>query len=90
MTLHEKLRKQVGDIQGTVDTEKEWWDKRRATIEAEFMKELEEDATPKPATKKTAKEEEPAVVDKGAPAPSAPAANSPVDSPAGKKKKGRK
>lgn len=35
------LRKKVDDIQAQTDAEKEWWEKRRATISSDFMKELD-------------------------------------------------
>lgn len=36
------IRKRVEDIQAQVKTEREWWDKRRAKIQSDFMKELDE------------------------------------------------
>lgn len=35
------LRKKLEDIQAQTDAEKEWWEKRRATISSDFMKELD-------------------------------------------------
>jgi translocation protein SEC66 len=35
------LRKRLDDIQSQTTAEKEWWEKRRASIEAGFMKELD-------------------------------------------------
>jgi len=45
------LRKRLEEIQAQTAAEKEWWEKRRASIEADFMKEL--DSAPA-ATAKTA------------------------------------
>ncbi|TEA22768.1 Translocation protein sec66 [Colletotrichum sidae] len=36
------VRDRLDEIQKTVDQEKEWWEKRRSTIQTEFMKELDE------------------------------------------------
>ncbi|TVY24988.1 Translocation protein [Lachnellula hyalina] len=35
------LRKKLQDIQSQAPAEKEWWERRRASIQSEFMKELE-------------------------------------------------
>ncbi|TVY17952.1 Translocation protein sec66 [Lachnellula arida] len=35
------LRKKLEDIQSQAPAEKEWWERRRASIQSEFMKELE-------------------------------------------------
>ena len=39
------IRKRIEDIQAQVKTEREWWDKRRAKIQSDFMKELDEPKT---------------------------------------------
>lgn len=39
------LRERLDEIQAQVDQEKEWWEKRRATVRSEFMKELEGEET---------------------------------------------
>ena len=36
------IRKRVNDIQAQVKAERDWWDKRRAKIQSDFMKELDE------------------------------------------------
>ncbi|ESZ99255.1 translocation protein (sec66)-like protein [Sclerotinia borealis F-4128] len=41
------LRKKLDDVQAKTASEKEWWEKRRASIQAEFMKELDEEAEAK-------------------------------------------
>lgn len=39
------FRNRLDEIQGKAASEKEWWEKRRATVQTEFMKELETPAT---------------------------------------------
>jgi translocation protein SEC66 len=85
MAINERLRKRIDDIQGTVDEEKAWWDKRRATIQSEFMKELDDEEAEKRS------EDDAVLVDAGTPAPTVPsAASTPAGTPSGKKKKGKK
>lgn len=36
------MRNRLEEVANTVDQEKEWWEKRRANIQTEFMKELDE------------------------------------------------
>ncbi|KXH67957.1 preprotein translocase subunit Sec66 [Colletotrichum salicis] len=36
------VRNRLEEVQNTVEQEKAWWDKRRSTIQTEFMKELDE------------------------------------------------
>jgi translocation protein SEC66 len=36
------LRKRLDEIQAQAAAEKEWWEKRRATIQKDFMQELEQ------------------------------------------------
>lgn len=48
------FRKKLDDIQSQTPSEKEWWEKRRASIQSEFMKELDGDVsttTTTPASK---------------------------------------
>jgi translocation protein SEC66 len=45
------FREKLNDIQSQTTAEKEWWEKRRASIEAGFMKEL--DAAPSTTPKTT-------------------------------------
>lgn len=35
------MRKRLDDIQDTMQSEKAWWEKRRAAIQSDFMKELD-------------------------------------------------
>ncbi|TPX14237.1 uncharacterized protein E0L32_000631 [Thyridium curvatum] len=41
------LRTRLDEIQAQADAEKEWWEKRRASISQDFMKELDEDESAK-------------------------------------------
>ncbi|KAK1768309.1 putative translocation protein sec66 protein [Phialemonium atrogriseum] len=72
------LRKRLDDIQAQAESEKEWWEKRRSTIQQDFMKEL--DQSEKGASS-VASEDEPILVD----------GDTPSATPSGsKKKKGKK
>ncbi|TGO18140.1 hypothetical protein BTUL_0012g00850 [Botrytis tulipae] len=42
-----QFRKSLDDIQARTQSEKEWWEKRRASIQSEFMKELDQEAEAK-------------------------------------------
>lgn len=44
------LRQKFEEIQAQGKADREWWDKKRATTQAEFMKELEAEATPPQST----------------------------------------
>ncbi|KAF2836311.1 translocation protein-like protein sec66, partial [Patellaria atrata CBS 101060] len=45
MVNNSSLRDRLTELQGTVPSEKAWWEKKKATIQSEFMKELDnEDA----------------------------------------------
>jgi len=71
------LRERLDEIQAQQESEKEWWEKRRATIKDGFMKELEDDTE----KSKIASEDEPVLVE----------TNTPSATPSGsKKKKGKK
>ncbi len=37
------LREKLNAIQSQVESEREWWEKRKASIQADFMKELDEE-----------------------------------------------
>lgn len=50
------VRKKIDELQSQTKTEKEWWDKKKANVQAEFMKELETEhtlASPTPKTSTT-------------------------------------
>ncbi|KAI5923263.1 Sec62/63 complex, subunit Sec66 [Camillea tinctor] len=71
------LRSRLEEIEAKTESEKQWWEKRRETIQKDFMKELDEDAT-KDSTK-GASDDDGVLVD----------ATTPASTP-GKKKKGGK
>lgn len=43
MNQNRLVRERMAEIQGQMETEKEWWEKRRAGIQSDFMKELEQE-----------------------------------------------
>lgn len=64
------LRERVTEIQGTAETEKKWWANRRASIQSEFMKELDEDAAAKnksATARRRGSEEDAVLVEAGGP-----------------------
>jgi translocation protein SEC66 len=65
-----QLRKRLDEIQAQAATEKEWWEKKRATIQSEFMKELDgAPTTPaKSSTGKAGSDEDAILVEGGGPA----------------------
>jgi len=65
------FRNRLDEIQAQTDTEKEWWEKRRAAIESDFMKELDAPAeTTKavPTTSKSISDEDTVLVENENPA----------------------
>lgn len=48
MLLNNKVRDHVAEVQGQVDSEKEWWEKRREQIRSDLYKELDGDKTAAP------------------------------------------
>ncbi|KAL2134750.1 hypothetical protein VTI74DRAFT_10906 [Chaetomium olivicolor] len=79
------LRDRLEEIEAQTEREKEWWEKRRASIKNEFMKELDKESkdTPKKEPQaKAASEDEAVLVDTNMP--------SATPSGASKKKKGKK
>jgi translocation protein SEC66 len=65
-----QLRKRLDEIQSQAAAEKEWWEKKRATIQSEFMKELDGiPTTPaKSSTGKAGSDEDAILVESGGPA----------------------
>ncbi|KAK8089050.1 translocation protein S66 [Apiospora hydei] len=59
------LRSRLDEIQNKAAAEKEWWEKRRETIQTEFMKELEEE--PAKGGLKIGSDDEAVLVDSGHP-----------------------
>ncbi len=45
MAANGMLRKRIDELQSQTKSEKEWWDQRRATIQTDFMKELDQGTT---------------------------------------------
>ncbi|KAL2269807.1 hypothetical protein VTJ83DRAFT_1991 [Remersonia thermophila] len=90
------LRDRLQEIEKNAEADKEWWEKRRATLQSELTKELDDEAASDkgsqshqsqadaPTNRTTASEEDAVLVD--ADTPSAPA----TPSGASKKKKGKK
>lgn len=55
MAQNTNLREQLSEILSTAQSEREWWDQRRATLQDELLKELDEEKKPeekKPEEKK--------------------------------------
>ncbi|KAI1345109.1 Sec62/63 complex, subunit Sec66 [Xylariaceae sp. FL0016] len=77
INANEMLRTRILEIEAKTDSEKEWWEKRRETIQKDFLKELDEDET-KESTKGTS-DEDGVLVEPNTPG-----------TPSGKKKKGKK
>ncbi|KAH8815108.1 Pre protein translocase subunit Sec66-domain-containing protein [Xylogone sp. PMI_703] len=63
------FRKRLDEIQSQTEAEKQWWEKRRASIQTEFMKELDASpaTSPKPATGKISSDEDAVLVEAGSP-----------------------
>ncbi|KAH8885171.1 pre protein translocase subunit Sec66 [Thozetella sp. PMI_491] len=78
------FRKRVDEIQDQVVAEKEWWQKRKAGIQTDFMKELDEEETNKTQAKAVHSEDEPVLVDGNTPSAT------PSATPSKKKNKGKK
>lgn len=70
-----ELRERLEEIQAQADKEKEWWEKKRASVQDEFLKELEGEKTQHT-------DEEPVLVDT--------TSESPVGTPSKKKNKAKK
>ncbi|KAK5140914.1 Translocation protein S66 [Rachicladosporium monterosium] len=74
------IKQRMAEIQDTLESEKAWWDKKRAVIQSHFMKELEEadgkpaeeakaaDAAPVPNKKNGSSDDDAVIVEAGGPA----------------------
>ena len=64
------LKERVAEIQSQLESEKAWWENRRAGIQSDFMKELETDGKPvEVAQRKTGSSDDDTVlVEAGGPA----------------------
>jgi translocation protein SEC66 len=49
MAQNTQLRERLNEILSTAPAEKTWWDERKATIQSDFMKELDDEKTEKAA-----------------------------------------
>ena len=101
MVNNEALRQKVAEIQAQGKADREWWDKERATIQSNFMKELDEKSgtgagigTLKPnaaaGAEKGGSDEDAVLVESGEPAASGSAANSSSKGGTSRKRKGKK
>lgn len=71
MMNHAIIRGRIEEVQAQAKAEREWWDKRRARIESDFMKELDGTASAtKPTTpgEKVGSDEDAVIVEGGGPA----------------------
>jgi translocation protein SEC66 len=79
------IRKRMDELQATQESEREWWDRKKASIQSDFMKELDQE----PAAAKSApagsraSDDDAVLVEAGGPADKSGVAG-------GKKKKGKK
>jgi translocation protein SEC66 len=85
IAANQAIRKRMEELQATQQAEREWWDRRKASIQSDFMKELDEEpastaAKATPAGSRTS-DDDAVLVEAGGP----------VDkqSGGGKKKKGK-
>ncbi|KAH7364577.1 Pre protein translocase subunit Sec66-domain-containing protein [Rhexocercosporidium sp. MPI-PUGE-AT-0058] len=64
------FRTRLNEIQAQAESEKQWWEKRRASIQAEFMKELDSPSSngTKTTTSKAGSDEDAILVEGGGPA----------------------
>ncbi|KAK6954441.1 hypothetical protein Daesc_004408 [Daldinia eschscholtzii] len=59
------LRTRLEEIESRAEADKEWWEKRRETIQKDFMRELEEDSSTKGSVKGS--DDDAVLVDSGSP-----------------------
>ena len=94
------IRQRIDEIQAQAKVDREWWDKKRANIQSEFMKELDGGApasrstsTSRPATsggEKIGSDEDTVLVEGGGPTSPAPPTATGGTKGSSKKKKGKK
>ena len=53
MVHNQSLREKVAEIQAEGKSDREWWEHKRATIQSNFMKELDEDTVSGPTSGST-------------------------------------
>lgn len=62
------LKQRVAEIQEQLESEKEWWENKKAGIQSDFMKEIETDGKPVDAPqKKTGSDDDAVLVEAGGP-----------------------
>ena len=85
------IRQRVEELQAQGKEDREWWDKKRASIQTDFMKELDEGAAASRPNisrgEKVGSDEDAVMVEGGGTMPSGSAAGSKGDT---KKRKGKK
>jgi translocation protein SEC66 len=81
MANNNLLRKRLEELQSEASSEKEWWNKKKASIQSEFMKQLDEDAKGSSTAVSKVSDDDAVLVDAGVPG---------VQQGGGKKKKGKK
>lgn len=88
------LRDKLASIQAKGKRDREWWDQEKATIQSNFMKELDEDqkdnakpAVAAPGADRVGSDEDAVLVEGGGPAASGASSSA---KGAGKKRKGKK
>lgn len=79
------IRKRIEEIQAQVKTERDWWEKRRAKIQSDFMKELDEPKTTSTPSGGKGSDEDGVLVESGGPDLEVPGQQGSV-----KKRKGKK
>lgn len=103
MVNNEALRQKVVELQAQGKADREWWDQERASIQSNFMKELDENSgagagtgggAPKPnaatGAEKGGSDEDTVLVEGGGPAASGSTANNSSKGGTSKKRKGKK
>lgn len=71
MNQNRLLKERVTELRSQLEAERAWWDKKRAGISSNFMKELEEDGkaeAPAHLQKKTGSDDDAVLVEAGGPA----------------------
>ena len=61
------IRNRMEEMQAEVESEKEWWEKRRASIQSDFMKELDKEAAPANGKVTKTSDDEAVLVEAGGP-----------------------
>lgn len=68
MAANTMFRQKLEEIQSQTESEKAWWEKRRASIQEEFMKELDSESAATAKTSKAGSDEDAVMVEGGGPA----------------------